>query len=80
MCGRGSDVVGAPFDSIYQYFCRPTTTWTVNIYEWTGLTYSEAVRKTETRNEWRVIPPTLAWRTEHDDDDDNQYFHDRRQI
>ena len=37
---------------------RPTTTWTVNIYEWTGLTYNEAVRKTETGNEpppWRGV-------------------------
>ena len=34
---------------------RPRTTWTMNIYEWTGFTYNEAVRETGTRNEWRVI-------------------------
>ena len=34
---------------------RPRTTWTVNMFEWTGLIYSEAVRNAERRTEWRVI-------------------------
>ena len=34
---------------------RHRTTWTANIFEWTSLIYSEAVRNAERRTEWRVV-------------------------
>ena len=51
---------------------RPRTTWTMNISEWTGLTYNEAVRKTETKTDSKqmgghCLQPSPGG--EHDDDD-----------
>ena len=36
---------------------RPKTTWTINIFKWTGLIYSKAVRDAVCKTEWRVIAP-----------------------
>jgi hypothetical protein len=42
--------------------------------EWTGLTTDELIYAAEDRIQWRIIvknvlPPTVHWLKEHDDDD-----------
>lgn len=34
---------------------RPRTKWTTNIEKWTGLSYHQAVRQAQDREEWRTI-------------------------
>ena len=51
---------------------RPRTTWTVNIFQWTGLIYSEAVRNAERRTEWRVIASNPVAEDGRDDDGDDK--------
>ena len=49
---------------------RTRTSWTVKIFEWTGLSYGEGVRRANCRSEWRIVAQTLSQRTEHNDYDD----------
>ena len=54
---------------------RPMATWTVNMFERTGLIYSEAVRNSERRTEWRVIASKpISQRMKHNDDDGDEHF------
>ena len=59
---------------------RPRTAWSINITACTGREYHLAARKTQNRQEWRTLNPTLNKKMEQDDNnndnDDNEHNDD----
>ena len=56
---------------------RPRTMWTVNIKEWTKISYNDCIRVAQDREQWRSMTADLLTTDAHNDDDDDDRFSEK---